>query len=297
MTLEDVLRELGLPYRLPGQHENVGRAYLGIDCPRCSPGWGHFRLGVNMTTLYSRCWVCRRIPLTPALCEASGKDYRTVRTLVDSIPQVRGFPRPGQDRGSDGRITRIPAGVGPLRAAHKRYLEGRGFDPEDVVGTWDVRGIANHPRLGWRLFIPILLGGKLVSWTTRAIADAGGRYRSAGEEEESVPHKTLLYGEDKVLGPAVVVVEGPLDVWAVGPGAVCTFGVAFTPGQLARLARYPARVVCFDAEPDGRRAAEEACAQLSLLPGETYRAEFTTGKDAASADPEEVHELRRRFLR
>jgi len=106
--------------------------------------------------------------------------------------------------------------------------------------------------------------------------------------------KSVLYGVDYIRHAAVVV-EGPADAWRVGPGAVATFGVVVTPDQLARLARFPVRVVCFDSDPPGRARAAKLVSALAPFPGKTYDV-VLDAEDPGSATPKEIKKLRALFL-
>jgi DNA primase len=186
-----------------------------------------------------------------------------------------------------------PPGLQALRRPHRDYLRGRGLDPDIIESLWGVRATGPVGRLAWRLWIPIELDGQIVSWTTRAIGDKQPRYVSAGPGEESIDHKTLLYGEDRA-GHSIVVVEGPADVWAIGPGAVAVLGLTTTPQQIERIGSHPVRAVCFDAGAE--RRASRLAAWLRQYPGETATIRLESGDDPAEADSEEIEELRRRFL-
>jgi DNA primase len=150
-------------------------------------------------------------------------------------------------------------------------------------------------QLAWRLWIPITLAGVVVSWTTRAIGTTEARYVSAAPDQEAVNHKTLLYGEDKT-GSAIVVVEGPLDVWAIGPGAVAIMGLQTTAEQVERIGRHPLRTICCDNEPAALHRAKRLAKVLRQYPGETYVVELETGKDPAEAERGEIEDIRRKFL-
>jgi DNA primase len=151
-------------------------------------------------------------------------------------------------------------------------------------------------RLPWSLFLPVSRHGQAVSWTTRAVGKgASRRYISADHSEEALPIKSLLYGEDYCRS-AVIVVEGPMDAIRVGSGAVATFGLNVSPAQVARLAGFPLRAVCFDNEQRAQRVAERLCSDLSAFPGETVRVQLESGDDPGSADEEELDELRKMFL-
>jgi len=170
------------------------------------------------------------------------------------------------------------------------------LDPEQIQERWGVRAIGLAPNLAWRLWIPIHLHGEVVSWTTRSIGDKGTRYISAAPDQEAVPHRELLYGEDRA-GHAVVVCEGPVDVWRLGPGAVATMGVGYTPAQVERISHHTLRVICFDGEMAAQRRAGRLADELVGFPGKTVVVELESGKDVAEADEEEIKQLRKEFLR
>jgi DNA primase len=190
---------------------------------------------------------------------------------------------------------KIPPGVGLLAKAHRKYLQGRGFDPDRIARLWGVQGIGIAARYSWSLFIPIQYRGETVSWTTRSIGDKGKRYSNAPVAEEAIPAKELLYGND-LARQCIIIVEGPADAWAIGPGAVATMGLNYTPAQLNKMIKYPVRVVCFDSETQAQWRANRLADELARYSGETHRVKLETGKDAAEADSDEIAELRKRFL-
>ena len=89
--------------------------------------------------------------------------------------------------------------------------------------------------------------------------------------------------------------EGPTDCWKIGAGAVCTFGLAWTPAQLARIASYPTRVICFDNEEEAQKQARVLCAELEPFPGRTINV-CLEAKDPGSAQKEEIQCLRKEYL-
>lgn len=227
------------------------------------------------------------------LAELTRMPWHEVRDAI-TAPRTpeKGPPGAAKHRGSIS----YPAGLQPLSGPYRRYLAGRGFDPDAIVDLWGVQATGPVGRLAWRLWIPIHLNGRVVSWTTRMIGSGEGqRYISAAPEQEEVNHKELLYGEDHA-GHAVVVVEGPVDVWAIGPGAVAILGLMTTPQQIERIGRYPVRAICTDAEPAALRRAERLADVLQHYPGSTDVIELETGSDPADADPDEMREIRQRWL-
>lgn len=290
LLVEEALIALNARYVRPGEHEHAGEWYFQLDCSRCGLT-DHYRLGINWQRLTAYCWACGPLPVWQALHETTGRDYKTVRDAFAGIAPAF------NDQRSYGRAAGtlvIPDGVGPLLGPHRAFLEARGLDPDKTAAEWNLWGIGQAGgRLAWRIWIPVTLKGKTVSWTTRTVGNDKTRYWSAKPEQERFPHKTLLYGEDKVKGHTILCVEGPSDVWAVGPGAVATFGTAYTPSQVARLASYPVRLVCFDSGEDAARKKAEALVEtLSSHPGRTAMVTLTSGKDASRVNSAELAELR-----
>lgn len=286
-TLPDLLREYRVPFVEHGTHHHATHGWLNVDCPDCSPNSGHYRLGLHLQKLYGACWQCGSksiLILTrygiPAyiLKSLRGSHY----TRSDRHPISRG-------------VLKVPSGVGPILQIHDRYLRSRGFDPAQIGRLWGVGGIGLAQKLAWRLYIPVHYRGEIVSWTTRSLLPEGLRYISARPDQEVYPLKRLLYGVD-LARHAVVVVEGPADVWRIGPGAVATLGTAYSKAQVRQISRFAVRAICFDAELTAQMRAKQLCNELSVLPGRTHLIELDTGKDAGEADEREIKQIRRCFL-
>lgn len=285
MKFVDILRQYNWPVA-PDSHEHKRPGWEQFDCPFCRARH-HYRMGYNLSFKYVNCWSCGHHPLLKTLMEITGLPYGKVKDLAGGLPAERAAVIPR------GRLV-LPKGLGQLLPAHERYLKGRGFDPDALVKLWGLQGIGQASRLAWRVFIPFYHEGEVVSWTTRSIAELVGklRYVSARPSEEILPAKQeLLYGEDYVRH-AVVVCEGPFDVWRIGPGAVATLGTGFSRAQVARLHKYPIRVVCFDAEPTAQERARSLASELEAFPGTTYNVRLDA-KDAAEASDREIRQLRK----
>lgn len=269
-------------------HHHGRQGWINFDCPFCGIGTQRFHMGINLAGVYTNCWKCGRHRLVDTLVELGipNKEawdvYKGTRPQRDQYQPVR--------RGS----LKMPK-AGELKPRHIRYLRGRGFDPKDVERLWSVQGISFAVGYEWRLLIPIHYRDEIVSWTTRATGPEKLRYKSASPEQESMNHKHLLYGED-YCRHAVIIHEGPIDVWATGPGAVATCGTSWTQAQVRRMVEYPVRVVCFDGSRDAQARASQLCDLLEVYPGNTYNVRLETGDDPAEADPQELLELRQTFL-
>lgn len=294
MRVTDYLDQLGVDYRRHGESPHVSDGWVGLECPFCGRGTGRYGLGHNLRSGRTSCWKCGGHSLAAALAEITGIDYRKLKA------DLGGVDRPSRAPTEVSGKLELPPGVVDLQRPHRDYLAGRGFDPGEIADRWRVQGIGIASHLQWRLLIPVHRDREVVSWTTRAISDDvphTARYRGAKRSQESIAKHRLLYGEDHARH-AVVVVEGPTDVWAIGPGAVCTCGVGYSAAQVARLARFLVRVICFDSDPAAQRRARALADALAVFPGETHVVRLDA-KDAATAlleNPDELRELRSRFL-
>jgi hypothetical protein len=108
------------------------------------------------------------------------------------------------------------------------------------------------------------------------------RYKACRKEKELIHHKHILYGWDQ-LGDAAVIVEGITDVWRLGFGACCPFGIKYTPSQLRLLAEKKRRYVLFDTEDkQARKMGKQLARQLSIMVGYT---EYVELDDCEWIDP------------
>lgn len=290
-TLTETFERTGVVFKRHGEHHHSGKGWISIDCPRCSPGWNKFRLGFELSTGRSRCWLCGTVDGVQIVSDLCGISLRDSATLLRQSPDAKYTTRTEHK----GRLV-LPQ-AGELLPAHRNYLKSRGFDPDEISQVWGVKGIGLSNKLQWRLLIPIHdRRGTIVSWTTRSIGKENSlRYISASSEEESVPHKEILYGAH-LAKQSIVIVEGPLDAWSIGPGGVATLGVGYTQEQLWEMVKFSARYVCFDSQEDAQIRAEELCRELSAFPGAVENIVLETGKDPAEADKAEIRELRQKFL-
>ena len=262
--------------------------FVGVDCPKCSPGAGKYKLGINLAWGGASCWTCGKQSTARALADLSGRPLGAVLKLLEGVVRERAV-----ERVRTGLV--LPPGLGPLLEAHREYLrDERGIDPDVAERLWGVKGLGIAGRLSWRVWVPVHDGDKVASWTTRSIGKTGRRYINAKPTEEAVAAKSLLLGE-RLCRHAAIVVEGPFDALRIGPGAVSIMGVGFTKEQVARIARFPTRAVVFDSEPAAQRRARELCEALAVLPGRTTRVEIDA-PDPGSADAREVRRLRKCLL-
>lgn len=290
MNILEILQQRNVPIRQHGDHKNVRYGWVAVECPFCGRGSDAFHMGFHLTKRFSSCWQCGYHPAWKTLAELLGIRYVEARELLGSDP---GWEQDDRRKIRRGELL-LPPGLGELLPPHERYLKERGFDPDELVRLWDIQGIGIASKLAWRIFIPVLYHGSVVSWTTRSLVNKGVRYVSASQGEEAISAKSLLFGEDYARH-AIIICEGPFDVFRIGPGAVATLGLSISHAQIEKMRQYPVRAVCFDNEYMAQKRAKKLCRLLEPFPGTTHNV-VLKAKDPGSASREEIDELRKEFL-
>lgn len=289
MNVREILEEFQVPVRNDGKHTSQG--WLQFDCPWCGTDTRKFHMGYNVAGHFVNCWKCGWHPLLATMREIL-QDRATKQQIREVVGDIANAPQ-GGIRKHSGRF-KEPAGVGPLRAAHRKYLHKRRYDWRALSEMWRVQGIDMRGEPPWRIYIPVEQQGELVAWTSRSITNdtAKARYKSSSLEDSNTPIKNTIYGVDLCQSTAILV-EGPFDVWRIGPGAVCGFGVDISPGQILLLSQFARVYIAFD---KGRRAqwnANKIAEQLCGLDVVTY----IVALDKQYKDPGEMTDGSVRLLR
>lgn len=162
--------------------------------------------------------------------------------------------------------------VDRLLEAHtaRAYLRKRNFDPVALWETWWVQfcelSVGAQPNPSRRLIIPIYdADERLAGWQARFVGECPPevpKYLSCKGMKKS----QLLYGlaEARSTTGPVVIVEGPTDVWRLGPGAVALFGKDMSLPQQALLDQHlPGRHVVVMLDRDAQDKAQDL--QRTLL--------------------------------
>ena len=110
--------------------------------------------------------------------------------------------------------------------------------------------------------------GAVVSFQGRFLEERkdGMRYKACPLKYARANYKDMLYGADLAAHKeSVVVVEGVVDAWKLGPGAVATFGTGFTAAQVKALSYWKSVVVAYDNEPEAQAHARDLAYRLNAL--------------------------------
>ena len=272
------LNDKGVFYSTEGKHVSSG--WIGLNCIFCDDMSDH--LGINLISNYMSCWRCGvRGSVTKFIKEIEqAPNFREVFLIME---KYQDFSRMNLIKDTPEILHKskiqIPTFFNELvwpdvTNIVKQFLFGKGFDPETICRnkTLYYGGILGNFK--HRLILPVNMRGRLVSWVGRSLANKSSvPYLNLEEEKSVLPVKETLYGFDEVSpGANIVVVEGPLDQWKLGPGSVATFGTMWTLKQVALLRGLkPNKVlILFDSEPDAQEAAIKLSKQIWFCDSEVF---------------------------
>lgn len=265
-------------------HKHCRSGWVNTACPVCTGNPG-MHLGYNLQDDYYFCW----------RCGGNGKyvDYILSLLLHLSIKETKeiikqyGFTLSSQDMAKKiivgSKEFKFPSGTQELSPAHKKYLEGRNFDPEKLIKTWRLMSTGptstlNKTEYKNRIIIPYEWDDKIVSFDSRSIsltASHEKRYKACPKEFEIIEHKHILYGKQREWKDKMVLVEGPTDVWRLGTHSFAVSGIQFTNEQVRYVSRVFKRVaVCFDEDPQATIQAIKIVAELKFRGVDAFKVDI-----------------------
>ena len=293
LDFQAVCSEYNIPFIDSGHHHSHA-GWLQIHCPFCTEGSHGWHLGFSLEKGSFNCWRCGSHKTWDVLCKvlrteaAARKVWAQFKTgnHIAVAPKVK----------TRHKSLKAPSHMDTLQRQHKRYLERRGFVPEELVKEWDIKATCHlSTEWNWRICFPIYNEEeRAVAYCGRSINnETKPKYKMSDNEDILMDPRGLLYGIHKAVD-FVVVVEGPMDVWRLGNGAVATLGVDWKVEQAVVLKNYKRRYIMYDPEPQAQKKAEELASWLSVYSGIT---EVIDGLscDPGDLEPEEakaiMHEL------
>ncbi len=289
MGIQQLLADHGIPYATEGKHCTQG--WVNIHCPFCAGGQD-YHMGIHEDGIGAHCWRCGAHPVTKVLARVLGRPEDEVKRILQKyIGRVR---RKTEDAKVSILPLRFPEPNAPLTRQYKNYLHDRGLHPGQIERQWGVRQTGPASYLdgisySHRILIPIVWDGNVVSFQTRDITGKSERkYMACPKRREKIHHKNILYGKQEYWQDGVIVVEGVVDVWKLGPMAAATFGIEFTMEQVLQLAKVPGRIfVAFDNEPQAQRQANILAVKLRAL-GKDVEIATVDAKDPGEMEEEDA---------
>ncbi len=217
-----------------GPAPNVASGWIGIQCPFPFCGDTSYHLGIAPWKLYT-CWRCGSkgdmISLIQVLDDCGFKKaVNTLELFQDySIKELKQEVRkkyhdvdflPGS---TDGKI---------YDSLYGGYLHRRGFNIS-VIDKYGLYATGNLGEYKFRIIIPVYLDRRVVNFTARDVTgQAKVKYKHCPNDRAIIPMKQLFYNVDNIRRDRIIIVEGPLDVWKIGDGAIASMGIETSTSQV-----------------------------------------------------------------
>lgn len=274
---------------------NVAFGWVNTACPFCGDTSNHLGWPPN-TGKYTTCWKCGVHPVRSAI-KAILK-IQSWDQVNDIIWEYTGAGTKTQISSKEAKALSLTPPGEPLTRFHKDYLKKRGFDPDELVRFYHIKGTGpgekwNNIDYGLRVIIPIIFNGEVVSFQGRDISGrAELRYKGCQIEQSVINYKHILYNWDNIRFKKAVVVEGIVDVWKMGQGFVASFGTTMTPSQINLLTEMDEIVFLFDNEVSAQDKATEYASQLAVLGKQVSVVDADMGKDPGEYTEKEIKEVK-----
>jgi len=287
MRIKRLLSDHHIQFISDGEHSHNTQGWCNVHCPFCT-GSQNYHLGIHEESGACHCWRCGGHSVSSVFKKLLGPAVgpKALKELGKTSSVSSGPAKPPQTR---KREISWPPGTESLQEPHKKYLKSRRFCPETLQRLWHIKATSYKSGIwNWRIMIPIYdFSGRFVSYQGRAISkEMTPKYLFPPGDEMTQNPREILYGIESVPGDTVIIVEGPTDVWRIGPGAVATLGVSWKAEQAAVLRKFERRFIIFDPDDKSQRQAVELANWLSLhkgiteiiWPGRTDPGDFTDNK-------------------
>jgi hypothetical protein len=274
MNIPKLYKEHNIHIATPSER-HYREGWINTPCPFCKGNKGN-HLGYNEKDDYFACHRCgfhSHYEVLQILCNVSKAEaFRLLKTL---LPNTK---KPPIKISHNTTKLILPSNLSPITGYHKKILEQRNFNIDELENIWGVRSTspmsyANGKDYRNRIFFPIYWNGEIVSYDTRATTkDTTAKYKKANPEHELIPHKSIVFGRQELWGNTIIVVEGVLDAIKLKGYGIATFGTKYTKKQLKIIASLFKRVyIMYDNDEAGNLAGGKMKDELDFLGVENYR--------------------------
>lgn len=264
MNFEKLFKDYNVEY-----DTRVNKGWTNVTCPFCNDKT--FNGGFNNAGDYYHCWKC------------GGHNFKQALTRVTNIPinQVDDLISQYSGRNSllnklnkkQAKATKLTLPTDTFTPAERKYLKERNFSPKLLHEKYKIVGGGITGSWKYRIIIPLVLNGKIVSWTARTILSKKiqqenkiPRYKNLSIEQSVVDPKSVLYNLDHCEDKIAVLTEGAFDVIRMGDGFFCSFGTELTQSQISMIKqRFEKVFIMFDNEEEAQAKARKFGLQIASI--------------------------------
>jgi hypothetical protein len=246
-------------------HKHTRPGWVNTECPFCTGNAG-LHLGWNIREEYFFCWRCGWHPPVKTLSKLMNVNTFTVQQIVTNygVNRSQVFVKDKVKK-----PFKLPSEISSILPHHRKYLEGRGFNVDELIKTWDIKSAGPMSMLdgvnySHRIIIPYKWNGEVVSFDGRDVTGKQvDKYKACPKDREAIERKRILYGNQEAWESTGICVEGPTDVWRLGEKAFAVSGISYKFVQASLIGNIFKRVaIVFDSEYQAQVRAEELKATL-----------------------------------
>lgn len=286
MNIFEFLEDNDIQYWSEGK--NVAIGHVNIQCPFCDDASNH--CSISLSNLKVRCWRCGPHYLDQLISELIHCNFKEAKAIQKTLTGDWMAPpilEKQEEASSAKKATNLPSeSTAHFPKMHTEYLEGRGFNPRQIIREHRLRACYTIGRYKFRIIIPIYLHNRLVSFTSRDVTgEQDPPYKNASSGEVILTPKRTVYNYDNIQpGGNAILVEGPIDVWKLGKPAISILGVEHTEDQILYLMKkkIDTLFILFDNDRAGRKAARKLGRVMASI---IKNVELIFLKDKKTKDP------------
>ena len=247
----------------------VNKGWTNVTCPFCDDKT--FNGGFNNAGDYYHCWKCGGHNFKQALARTVNIPFNEVDTLIEQYAGRNSVLNTLNKK--QAKATKLTLPTDTFTPAERKYLKERNFSPKLLHEKYKIVGGGITGSWKYRIIIPLVLNGKIVSWTARTILSKQQqqklkipRYKNLSIEQSVVDPKSILYNLDHCEDKIAVLTEGAFDVIRMGDGFFCSFGTELTQSQISMIKqRFEKVFIMFDNEEEAQAKARKFGLQIASI--------------------------------
>lgn len=278
--------------------KNIGKGWIALpECTFC--GKGNFHFAVNQKTGKVNCWVCGPHSVTDFIKSIENCTYKKAKQIIQQFQLDAQEIIEIQDKKIIERpqTYSLPKSFTPiLPQIAKDYLKKRRYDYLHLQKKYGVLWGSEFGRAKFRIIAPVFEDGKIVNWVGRIVLDntSDMKYMFERDSDALVPRRELLYGLDDCKTDKAILVEGVMNCWRLGDGAVAMLSQSFSKAQVLKLKQRGLKRfwLCFDNEEGAQKRARELEGFLSWADEVNY-----IGLPEYAGDPDELNDEDVNYIR
>ena len=265
MNFQKLFEDYKIDYSL-----KTNRGWVNTKCIYC--GGSSYKLGFNPTEDYCTCFACGLHNLNETLSKLLAIPKKDINDVIEQYKTRTIILNKLNDKKTTA-VKNLVLPTDTFTPIERKYLKSRNFNPSYLHKKYNVVGGGIVGDWKYRIIIPVIINGKIVSWTGRSILEKSKldelkipRYKNLEIKKSVINPKECLFNLDNSKNKTVVLTEGPFDVMRLGDDFICSFGTSLTQSQIKEIRlRYDKIFIMFDNEVEAQQKARNYGQMLSSV--------------------------------